>query len=217
MRDEVIRNKVFPMLFILIMVMTLSSYTVSKILLGSLGVTYQNIVQNILLNPYGVVITTILYFLFFILALGTVKIRYVNIITSVLFALIMGIGIFGTVFYFADVTSAQIIPEALILTSGTFIVAILFQFTTKKDLTHWTWYIIFLLLIALGLTFAVFFVQASLFRIIFDLFFVLIFFLIVMYDMFMIRENLPDEMWMSGVLEFFLDFANILIRIILLL
>ncbi|MHA1860911.1 MAG: hypothetical protein ACTSVM_01265 [Candidatus Ranarchaeia archaeon] len=35
--------------------------------------------------------------------------------------------------------------------------------------------------------------------------------------MYTIRELIPNEEWMRGVLEFFLDFANILIRIIMLL
>ena len=57
--------------------------------------------------------------------------------------------------------------------------------------------------------FTQFVVQASLFRIAIDLFT-----LVVMWDLYVIREQLPNEDWMHGVLEFFLDYANILIRII---
>lgn len=126
----------------------------------------------------------------------------------------MGAGLFGTVFFLADQVSAQILPEALILTTGVFIIAVVFQWVTRRDLSHWSWWITFGLLVALGLVFAQVVVQASLFRIAIDLFIVGIFTLVVMWDLYVIREQLPNEDWMHGVLEFFLDFANILIRII---
>jgi len=113
--------------------------------------------------------------------------------------------------------SAQILPEALILTSGVFIIAVLYQWITRKDLSHWSWWVFFLLLVAIGLTFAEIVVQVTLFRIAVDLFVVILFVFIVMWDMYTIRELIPNEEWMRGVLEFFLDFANILIRIIMLL
>ncbi|MHA1838352.1 MAG: Bax inhibitor-1 family protein [Candidatus Ranarchaeia archaeon] len=129
----------------------------------------------------------------------------------------MGAGLFGSVFFFADLISAQILPEALILTSGVFIIAVLYQWITRKDLSHWSWWVFFLLLVAIGLTFAEIVVQVTLFRIAVDLFVVILFVFIVMWDMYTIRELIPNEEWMRGVLEFFLDFANILIRIIMLL
>ncbi|MHA1860912.1 MAG: hypothetical protein ACTSVM_01270 [Candidatus Ranarchaeia archaeon] len=90
MDDDVIRYKVFPVLTFLIIVMTVSSYTVSKILAGSFGVTAQSIAAQILSNPVGLLIITILYFAFFFLALITVRIRIINIITATLFSLVNG-------------------------------------------------------------------------------------------------------------------------------
>jgi len=217
MRDEVIRYKVFPMLTWLIIVMTLSAYTVSKALAGAFGIKAQSVAEEILLNPFGLIAITILYFVFFAIAYFTAKIKIVNLITSTMFSLIMGAGLFGTVFFVADFISAQIVPEALILTSGVFVLAVIYQWITKKDLSHWTWWLFFLLLVAIGLTVAEIFIQASWFRIAVDLGVVVLFVFMVMYDMYLIRERIPDENWMLGVLNFFLDFANILIRIIAIL
>ncbi|MGQ4914581.1 MAG: Bax inhibitor-1/YccA family protein [Candidatus Asgardarchaeia archaeon] len=217
MQDTTIRNKVFPMLVWLIVLMTIGAYTVSKALAGVFGVTAQSIAASILLNPIGLIGTLAVYFIFFLLAYFTARIKIVNVITASLFALIMGVGIFGSVFFVADAINAQIIPEALILTSGVFVLAMLFQWFTRKDLSHWSWWLFFLLLVALGLTIAEIFVQASWFRIAVDLGVVLLFILFVMFDTHRIREELPDEDWMLGVINFFLDIANILIRIIALL
>lgn len=214
MDDHVIRNRVFPVLTLLIAVMTLSSYTVSQILQGAFGLTAQSIAVQILTNPIGVLVITGLYFFFFFIAYLTSQIRGLNIITALIFAMIMGAGLFGSVFFFADLISPQIVPEALFLTSSVFVIAVLFQWVTKKDLSHWSWWIVVLLLIALGLVIALIFVQATLLRIVIDLGVVLIFLFYVIWDMYYIREVLPNEMWMHGVLEFFLDFANILIRLI---
>ncbi|MGQ4834164.1 MAG: Bax inhibitor-1 family protein [Candidatus Asgardarchaeia archaeon] len=217
MRDEVVRKKVFPMLTWLIIVMSLSAYTVSKALMGVFGLKVQSYAEAILLNPWGLIGVTILYFVTFFIAYLTAKIKILNVITATIFSLVMGAGIFSTTFYVADTVNAQIIPEALILTAGIFVIAVIFQLVTKKDLSHWTWWLLFLLLVAIGLTVAEIFVHASWFRIAVDLGVVLLFVFITMYDMFIIREKMKDDEWMLGVLNFFLDFANILIRIIVLL
>lgn len=217
MKDETIRNRVFPMLTWLIIMMTVSAYTVSKILAGAFGLSTQMKAESILLNPFGFIGITILYFVSFAIAYFTAKIRIINMITATLFALIMGAGMFGTVFFLADMTNAQIIPEALILTSSVFVLAVVYQLITKKDLSHWSWWLFFLLLVALGFTIAEIFVHASWFRIAVDLGVVIIFVFLVMYDTYLIREKIPDELWMFGVINFFLDFANILIRIIVIL
>ncbi len=217
MRDEVIRYKVFPMLTIMIILMTVGAYSVSQILKGVFGVTSQTLAENIFSNVIGVIGVTITYLLLFLLAFFTSKIRYVNIFTASLFALFTGGGIFGTIFLVSDALSAQIVPEALLLTAGLFVITVLYQFTTQKDLSHWTWWIIFALLIVLGLTVAIFLVQAAFLRIAIDLGVVVFFVLLVRFDMYYIKEVLPDEHWMLGVMEFFLDFGNLLIRIIWLL
>lgn len=205
------------MLTWLIIMMTISAYTVSKILAGAFGLSTQMKAESILLNPFGFIGITILYFVSFVIAYFTAKIRIINMITATLFALIMGAGMFGTVFFLADMTNAQIIPEALILTSSVFVLAVVYQLITKKDLSHWSWWLFFLLLVALGFTIAEIFVHASWFRIAVDLGVVIIFVFLVMYDTYLIREKIPDELWMFGVINFFLDFANILIRIIVIL
>ena len=156
-------------------------------------------------------------FCFFIVAYFTAKIKFINVVTSTFFALFTGIGLFGSIFYIADLVNAKIIPEALILTSGVFVIAVIYQFVTKKDLSHWSWWLFFFLLVAIGLTVAEIFVQVSWFRIAIDLGVILLFVFLVMYDTYQIRERLDDHEWVLGVLNFFLDFANILIRIIAIL
>ncbi|MCD6485102.1 MAG: US12 family protein [Candidatus Odinarchaeota archaeon] len=216
MKIETIKYKVFPMLGWLIALMTISAYTVSKALLGYFGVKYQRIAEAVL-SPVGFIVIIVLYFVFFFIAYFTAKIPIVNVVTASIFSIIMGAGMFGSVFYLADLTNAQIVPEALILTSGVFVIAVIFQWITNKDLSSWAWWLFFLLLIAIGLTFAEIVVQATLFRIAVDLGVVILFIVFVVYDTSVIRNKLPDDAWMVGVLGFFLDFANILIRIIVLL
>ncbi len=217
LRSEVIRNRVFPFLTWLVIVMTVGAYTTAKMLEGFFGFEAASFAQAILLTPVGLIGVTVLYFLFFIIAYFTAKIKIVNVAMSTLFAMFTGIGLFGSIFYIADLVNAKIVPEALILTSGVFIIAVIYQFITKKDLSHWSWWLLFLLLVAIGLTIAEIFVQASWFRIAVDLGIVLLFIFLVMYDTYQIRERLQDNEWVLGALNFFLDFANILIRIIVIL
>lgn len=214
MRNEVIRNRVFPFLTWLIIVMTIGAYTTAKTLEGFFGLRAASVVEAILLTPVGLISVTVLYFLFFAIAYFTAKIKIINMVTSTLFSLLTGIGLFGSVFYIADLMNAKIIPEALILTSGVFVIAVIYQFVTKKDLSHWSWWLFFFLLAAIGLTIAEIFIQASWFRIAVDLGVVLLFVFLVMYDTHQIRTRLQDNEWVVGALHFFLDFANILIRII---
>ena len=217
MRSETIRNKVFPFLTWLIIVMTIGAYTIAKTLEGFFGFKAASVAEAILLTPVGLIGVTVLYFLFFVVAYLTAKIKIINVVTSTLFALSTGVGLFGSIFYIADLMNAKIIPEALILTSGVFVIAVIYQFVTKKDLSHWSWWLFFFLLIAIGLTIAEIFVQASWFRIAVDLGVILLFVLLVMYDTYQIRTRLQDNEWVLGALHFFLDFANILIRIIAIL
>jgi len=217
MRDEIIHYKVFPMLTFMILLMTIGAYSVSQILKGVFGVTSQSIMANLFSNIFGVIGVTLIYLILFFIAFFTAKIRYLNLVTACFFALFTGGGIFGTVFLVSDPVSAQIIPESLILTAGLFIITILYQFITQKDLSHWSWWIIFSFLVVLGLSVAIFIIQATFLRILIDLGIIIFFVLLVRYDLFYIREWLPDEYWMLGVMQFFLDFGNLLIRIIWLL
>ncbi|MHA2407156.1 MAG: Bax inhibitor-1 family protein [Candidatus Ranarchaeia archaeon] len=217
MRDEVIRYKVFPMLTFMIILMTLGAYSVAQLLKGVFGVTSQSLAVNVFSNILGVLAVTLIYFVLFFVAFFTAQAKYLNLVTASIFALFTGGGIFGTVFLVSDAISAQIVPEALVLTAGLFTITVLYQFITKKDLSHWTWWVLFGLLCVLGVTVAIFFVQANWLRIVIDLGVVIFFVLLVRFDMFHIQEVLPDEDWMLGVMQFFLDFGNLLIRIMWLL
>ncbi|MHA2060572.1 MAG: Bax inhibitor-1 family protein [Candidatus Ranarchaeia archaeon] len=217
MRDEVIRYKVFPMLTIMIILMTLGAFSVAQMLKGVFGVTSQSIAMNVFSNIVGVIAITLVYFVLFIVAFITSKVKYLNLITASIFALFTGGGIFGTVFLVSDAISAQIVPEALVLTAGLFTITVLYQFITKKDLSHWTWWMLFGLFVVIGVTVAIVFIQASWLRILIDLGVVVFFILLVRFDMYHIQEILPDEDWMLGVMQFFLDFGNLLIRIMWLL
>ena len=123
MREEIIRRKVFPVLTWLIIVMTVSAYTVSKALMGVFGIKVQSYAESILLNPWGLIGITVLYFVTFFIAYLTAKIRILNLITATFFSLVMGAGLLSTTFYVADAVNAQIIPEALALTAGVFVLA----------------------------------------------------------------------------------------------
>jgi FtsH-binding integral membrane protein len=205
------------MLTFMIILMTLGAYSVAQLLKGVFGVTSQSLAVNVFSNILGVLAVTLIYFVLFFVAFFTAQAKYLNLVTASIFALFTGGGIFGTVFLVSDAISAQIVPEALVLTAGLFTITVLYQFITKKDLSHWTWWVLFGLLCVLGVTVAIFFVQANWLRIVIDLGVVIFFVLLVRFDMFHIQEVLPDEDWMLGVMQFFLDFGNLLIRIMWLL
>ncbi len=98
MRNEVIRSRVFPFLTWLIIVMTIGAYTTAKTLEGFFGFEAASVAEAILLTPVGLISVTILYFLFFVVAYLTAKIKIINVVTSTLFALFTGIGLFWVYF-----------------------------------------------------------------------------------------------------------------------
>ena len=90
MRNEVIRYKVFPMLTVMIILMTLGAFSVAQMLKGVFGVTSQSIAVNVFSNIFGVLIITFVYFALFIVAFVTAKVKYINLISASIFALFTG-------------------------------------------------------------------------------------------------------------------------------
>ncbi|NIQ05655.1 MAG: hypothetical protein GWO20_07985 [Candidatus Korarchaeota archaeon] len=217
MNDETIKNRVFPYLTYLLTLMSGSGYLTAKALEGYFGLQIKEVTTAVFGSFPALLIIYILYFAFFILSWISWKLKPAFVVFSTLFALIVGSGIFSTVFYIANLISATIVPEALAITSGVFILACVYQWITGKDLLGWGFWLFFFLLVVLGLTVAQLFITLTLFHIAVDIGVIILFIFIVMYDLFVTREEFEDDQWPLAVLAFFLDFINILIRVIYLL
>jgi FtsH-binding integral membrane protein len=217
MDDSTIKYKVMPTLVWLILLMFAGAKLVSLAIEGAFGVHLAQLTIGLFMDPITLIVVIVLYFVFFLLAYLTVSRTWLSFIFASLFAIVCGAGLFSTVFYIADVVGADIVPEALLLTAGVFAIAMIWEWVTKKDLYNWGFWLFLLLLAAIVLTIVEAFIPVPAFRIAVDLGVVLLFAIIVAYDTYWARQHAPDDRWMMAALKFFIDFINILIRIILIL
>jgi FtsH-binding integral membrane protein len=219
LEPRIIRVKVLPALFWLIFLMFAGAKLVEIAMQGAFGVYIAQLTIGVFESIWTTIGVIVLYFVFALAAyfIAMSKHNRISFVVASLFALVCGAGLFSTVFYLADFINAKILPEALLLSAGVFFIAMVWEWTTKKDLTNWGFWIFLFLLAAIVLTIAQAFVQVTLFRVAVDLGVVLLFAFIVAYDTHLARERLDDDSWMMAVLNFFIDFINIFIRIIVIL
>ncbi|WXG44448.1 MAG: Bax inhibitor-1 family protein [Promethearchaeati archaeon SRVP18_Atabeyarchaeia-1] len=217
MEDNTIKYKVMPTLVWLILLMFAGAKLVSLAIEGAFGFHLAQLTISFFMDPISLIVVIVLYFVFFLLAYLTVSRTALSIVFASLFAIVCGAGLFSTTFYIADIVGADIVPEALLLTTGVFVIAMLWEWITKKDLVSWGFWLFLFLLAAIVLTIAEVFIPLTIFRVAVDLGVVLLFAIIVAYDTYWARQHAPDDRWMMAALKFFIDFINILIRIILLL
>jgi FtsH-binding integral membrane protein len=215
--DNTIKYKVMPTLFWLILLMFAGAKLVSLAIEGTFGIQISQLTINLFLSPLTLIAVIILYFLFFFLAYFTRSNSIVSFLFASLFALVCGAGLFSTVFYVADIIGADLVWEALGLSAGVFLIAMLWEWVTKKDLLNWGFWLFLFLLAALVLTIAEIFIPLTAFRIAVDLGVVLLFTILVAYDTYVARKHIDDSEWMRAALNFFIDFINIMIRILILL
>jgi FtsH-binding integral membrane protein len=216
-RDDTIKYKVMPTLFWLIVLMFAGAKLVSLAIEGAFGLQLSQLTINLFMSPLTLIAVIILYFVFFFLAYLTRSNSIVSLAFASLFAVVCGAGLFSTVFYIADIIGADLVWEALGLSAGVFFIAMLWEWITKKDLLNWGFWLFLFLLAALVLTIAEAFIPLTAFRIAVDLGVVLLFTILVAYDTYIAREHIDDSQWMLAALNFFIDFINIMIRILILL
>jgi FtsH-binding integral membrane protein len=190
---------------------------VSAAIQGAFGAEVAQLTINAFMDPVTLILVIVFYFVFFFLAYLTSSNSAVSFFFASLFAIVCGAGLFSTVFYVADIVGAEIIPEALLLSAGVFFIAMIWQWVTKKDLMNWYFWLLLFLLAAIVLTIAEIFITVTAFRLVVDIGIVLLFAFIVAYDTYWARQHAPNDRWMIAALHFFIDFINILIRIILIL
>jgi len=140
-----------------------------------------------------------------------------NLISLTAFALESGLMLMGPVFAFANMINVTIVPEALAIASGALFVLCLLQRILRKDLTSWEPWLIFALLAAIVFTVAEIFIKLTLFRVAVDLGVVVLFMPLILFDIGHILNKMNDEDWIEAVINLYLDFANILIRVIAIL
>ena len=120
----------------------------------------------------------------------------------------------GPAFFLAHLTDPTIVPAALLMTGLSMILLSALQRATRMNIGHWGPRLFQLLIIAIVLTVVQLFVGFTLFQIAVDLFVIVLFCFLILYDMDNILNRLDDRDWVMAVVDLYLDFLNILIRLI---
>lgn len=206
-----------PTLFWLILLMFAGAKAVSLAIEGAFGITVAQIAISAFLDPVTLIAVIILYFIFFFLAYLTRSHVVASFLFASLFAIVCGAGLFSTVFYVADIIGADLVPEALFLSAGAFLIAMIWEWVTKRDLSNLGFWLFLFLVVAVLWTVTEMFYPLTILRIAIDFSVVLLFTVLVAYDTYRARQQISNDQWMLAALNFFIDFINILIRILILL
>ncbi|MFX1475648.1 MAG: Bax inhibitor-1 family protein [Promethearchaeota archaeon] len=200
----------------LIVLMAATSYTIMKVILGEWFATYSTIAlvfffdMRVILGTWiiMVILSLVLYF-------GSNLHGAIKWALLTLFGIISG-GFMGPVTAIAALLGVNF-NLALAITGAVFVVPVLIGWMTKRDLTDWLPWIAGLLLIGLAASVINVFYTASWYTVLAALLVILIFVPIIIYDINLIKNQFADNEWQAGVVDLFLDFLNVLLRIIILL
>ncbi len=200
----------------LIVLMAGTSYTIMKVILGEWFATYSQ-VALVFFFDLRVIFGTwiIMIILSIILYFGSNLHGAIKWFLLTLLGLVTG-GFMGPVTAIAALLGVNF-NVALAITGAIFVVPILIGWMTKRDLTDWLPWIAGLLLIVLAATMVNVFYTASWYTILAAIVVILLFVPIIIYDINLIKYRLADNQWQVGVVDLFLDFLNILLRVIMLL
>lgn len=200
----------------LIVLMAGTSYTIMKVILGEWFATYSS-VATVFFFDLRVIIGTwiIMIVLSLVLNFGSNLHGAIKWFLLTLFGIVSG-GFMGPVTAIAALLGVNF-NVALAITGAVFVVPVLIGWMTKRDLLDWRPWIVGLLLIGLAATVINVFYSASWYTILVAIFVILLFVPIIIYDIHLIKHRLADNQWQVGVVDLFLDFLNVLLRIIMLL
>jgi len=213
LQDSTIATRVMPLVTWMVAILSISGYLVADAIAGNQG-PFLTAFALFVTSFNGFILSIILFFGVFFAAFILAKTPVVNVVLASLFAFICGGWMFGVIFSMANEVNAMIVPTALFLTTIIFIVMTATQYIFNINASNWGSMLIIGLVVALILTIFQFWIETPWINVVINLGVIVLFMGILIWDMYTIREKMDDDEWVRGALMFFVDFINILIRII---
>jgi FtsH-binding integral membrane protein len=211
-------NKVVLGFFWALTCMAFSSYVLGKILVGAWLPWYTNLLNQVFISNFLItliVLTVIMVILAYLCYRSAHQNPVIKIFLLTLFALVTGAFVSPMV---AIALALDVdIAVAFAITGGIFFFPAIIGWITDKDLTEWRNWILGLLIFAIVISVINLFYPTTSFTLLVSIVVVIIFVPLVMYDVNRIRNKLEEEEWIVGVVDLFLDFLNIFVRILYIL
>jgi FtsH-binding integral membrane protein len=197
MDRQVFRKKVMPLFTLSLVVTFISSF---------LGFQFIDFLSNIIV--------------FIILAIAAIAVMTVifvwqreSIFLLLVFNLLEGF-ILTPLVYIANIIDPVIVPEAFGITSIVFFVFSFVGWIIKRDLSSLAKILFALLIVALVLTIAQYFIQSFVFNMAVDIGVVLLFVVFIVYDTRVILTSYSNSDYVAATISLYLDFLNIFVRIV---
>ncbi|MHA1688753.1 MAG: Bax inhibitor-1/YccA family protein [Promethearchaeota archaeon] len=210
-------NRVLLGLFWSLGWMAITTYGLGKIIIGSWLPSYSPIFVDIFIINWWI---PILIFFPIILVFGFACHYSTSLHPIIQIFLLTLYSIFNGMFI-SPITALAMglginIAVALGLTAGISLIAGLIGWV-KQDMSSWQNWLLGLLICGIIASLINLFIPATGFTLLVSIGVIIIFIPLIMYDINQIKYNLEEDKWIRGVIELFLDFVNIFIRILYIL
>jgi len=198
--------------------MAVSSYVLGKIIIGAWLPWYTDLLNQIFVSNWlitMIVLTIAMILLGFLCVWSSRHNPVSKILLLTLFGLVSGafISPLVSIALLLDVD----IAVALAITGGIFFFPALIGWITKRDLAQWGNWVFGLLIFAIIVSLVNFLFPTTSFTLVVSIIVVIVFVPLVAYDINIIKNKLSEEEWVAGVVNLFLDFFNIFVRILYIL
>ena len=197
--------------------MAITTYGLGKIILGSWLPNYSPLFVDIFLTNWWIpifILFPIILVLGFLCHLSLTKHPILQIFLLTLFAIFNGM-------FISPISAIAMslginIAVALGITAGISFIAGLIGWI-KHDISSWQNWLLGILICGVIASIVNLFIPTTGFTLIVSIFVILIFIPLIMFDVNRIKYHLSEEEWIAGVIELFLDFVNIFIRVLYIL
>ncbi len=210
-------NRVLLGLFWSLGWMAITTYGLGKILIGSWLPAYSPIFIDIFIINWWIpilILFPIILVLGFACHFSTSTHPIVQIILLTLYSIFNGM-------FISPITALAMslginIAVALGLTAGISLIAGFIGWI-KKDMSSWKNWLLAILICGIIASIINLFIPTTGFTLLVSILVIIIFIPLIMYDVNQIKYHLEEDQWIRGVIELFLDFVNIFIRILYIL
>jgi FtsH-binding integral membrane protein len=198
--------------------MAVSSYVLGKIMIGAWLPWYTDLLNQIFISNWLIT--------FIVLTIAMVILGYLCVWSAhhhpVLKVLLLTfLGLVSGAFISPLVSVALLldvdIAVALAITGGIFLFPAVIGWITKRDLAEWRNWVFGFLIFAIIVSVVNLFIPATSFTLVVSIVVVIVFVPLVAYDINIIKNKLSEQEWVTGVVNLFLDFLNIFVRILYIL
>ncbi len=199
MREEVFRERVLPLFGLSVFIMALGSAVAKTI--------------PFVFTPIGLLVLFLLE-IALIVSISLLKRKSpVNLILLLLFSLVSGMTL-SPIIYTALAIDPTSLAVGFIMTALFFFGLVFYSLSTKKDFRSLGGFLVGALLVAIVASIFNFFIKNLVFDFILDVVIVVIFLGMILLDMSRILRDYDDGDYVTATLSLYLDFINILVRII---